>query len=94
MPHPEFPIKENKTVCRVCQHKLRIPVSMQFSLHAKGTELTKIQLYNRALCSPDCLFQAYDDLDNLTDMLYEKVYELQDELALETHIIIKPTPEI
>ena len=79
MPHPEFPIKENKTVCRVCQHKLRKPISLQFGLKVKGAELTKMQLYNRALCSPDCLFKAYDDLDILTDELYEVVYKLQDE---------------
>lgn len=80
-PFPIYPIIENKTLCRVCKKKLRALRVTKPSEIKSGVDLTRLQLHNRAVCSPSCLFEAYDDFDRLTDELYEVVYKQQEEIA-------------
>jgi len=61
-PEIEYYHTHDKRSCKICRKKLRQP--------SKSKTVLSL-LYNRALCSADCLFVDYDSLDNLTDEFIE-----------------------
>ena len=70
IPFPRYPIKANKIVCRVCKSRLLLPTKYTKSGKAKSDYHVHRLLYNRTVCSFECLIKLYDDSDVLTDRLY------------------------
>lgn len=66
IPRPEYYHTKNKAKCKVCRRTLIEPVDSR-----KKSTLSLI--YNRGICSIDCLLDDYDSVDVLTDRLYEYI---------------------
>ena len=76
-PRPKYYHTINKLRCKVCRARLVKPRPLD-----KNKPLTVYHmLYNRGLCGASCLFTDYEDLDRLTEDLYDALDSVQGDLA-------------
>ena len=76
-PRPKYQHSHDKRRCKVCRAQLIQPKKPR----PNAPVTVQLMLFNRGLCGAACLFDDYEDLDRLTDELYEALDDVQGELT-------------
>ena len=90
IPEPRYKYDKRKELCRVCKGALIMPKG---NLTARQ-KLFMQKMFNRSLCSIECLFKSYDDLEDYSDKLFELI-RFQEDLICdlkEQNRILKEWP--